>query len=187
MTTLVRCPCSLPLPLAAKGRPWLLILAFNGDLESRLALHWLVHECGHEVIHLVDQPWPGIYLEPLRRIGPRAGRRRRASVDRSAELFPAGFRASRVQADAVYEAICFLGSALARYVIARELIHCRPREGCVYVAHSAASAGNDQVRLEPPSPGRHRTQSWRPVREWNLTTSTTNSSTPGAPAAHRGS
>ena len=38
------------------------ILAFNGDLESRLALHWLAHERGYEVIawRFLDLPDPCI-------------------------------------------------------------------------------------------------------------------------------
>ena len=41
------------------------ILAFNGDLESRLALHWLVHERGHEVLALSLNLGQEVYLEPL--------------------------------------------------------------------------------------------------------------------------
>ena len=41
------------------------IFAFNGDLESRLALHWLVHERGHEVVALSLNLGQEIYLEPL--------------------------------------------------------------------------------------------------------------------------
>ena len=41
------------------------IFAFNGDLESRLALHWLVHERGHEVVALSLNLGQEVYLEPL--------------------------------------------------------------------------------------------------------------------------
>ena len=41
------------------------IFAFNGDLESRLALHWLVHERGREVVALSVNIGQGVYLETL--------------------------------------------------------------------------------------------------------------------------
>jgi len=39
-------------------------------------------------------------------------------------------------------------SALGRFVIAQELVRVAHEEGCPSVAHSAASKGNDQVRME---------------------------------------
>src|SRR5262249_39164886 len=66
---------------------------------------------------------------------------------------------------------CFLGSALARYVIAQELVRVAREEGCNYVAHSAATKGNDQVRMEAAiaalDPG---LEVLAPVRRWNLRT-----------------
>ncbi len=50
------------------------ILAFNGDLESSLALHWLVHERGYNVVTLSINLGQETYLEPLGRVGPGAGR-----------------------------------------------------------------------------------------------------------------
>ena len=41
------------------------IFAFNGDLESRLALHWLAHERGYEVLTISINLGQEIYLEPL--------------------------------------------------------------------------------------------------------------------------
>ena len=41
------------------------ILAFNGDLESSLALHWLVHERGYNVVTLSINLGQETYLEPL--------------------------------------------------------------------------------------------------------------------------
>jgi argininosuccinate synthase len=39
------------------------ILAFNGDLESRLALHWLVHERGYDVVAVSLNLGQEVYLE----------------------------------------------------------------------------------------------------------------------------
>src|SRR6202040_2299789 len=91
-----------------------IILAFNGDLESRLALHWLVHERGCQVITLLINLGQEAYLEPLGELALEPG----------------------------------ATSALARYVIAQELVRAAQEEGCDTVAHAAASKGNDQVRME---------------------------------------
>src|SRR5687767_348938 len=49
------------------------IMAFNGDLEARLALHWLVHERGYEVITLSINLGQETYLEPLGEIALELG------------------------------------------------------------------------------------------------------------------
>jgi argininosuccinate synthase len=69
----------------------------------------------------------------------------------------------------VYQQSCFLGSALARYVIAQELVRVAHDEGCDTVAHAAASKGNDQVRMETAIASQNpKLRVLAPVREWNL-------------------
>jgi argininosuccinate synthase len=76
-----------------------------------------------------------------------------------------------LQAGAVYQAGCFLGSALARYVIAQELVRVAHEEGCHWVAHGAATKGNDQVRMEAAIAALDpRVEVVAPVRQWNLRT-----------------
>jgi argininosuccinate synthase len=123
------------------------ILAFNGDLESRLALHWLVHEMGHEVVALSLNLGQEIYLEPLGELALELGAVSAHVVDRR-EDFLRDFAVPALQAGAVYQGSCFLGSALGRFVVAQELVHTAHEERCTHVAHSAATKGNDQVRME---------------------------------------
>jgi argininosuccinate synthase len=146
------------------------ILAFNGDLESRLALHWLVHERGYEVISLSINLGQEVYLEPLGELALELGASAAQVVDRR-ETFVTDFALPVLQADAVYQASCFLGSALGRYVIAQELVRVAHEEGCDSVAHSAASKGNDQVRMETAIAAQDpRLHVLAPVRQWNLRT-----------------
>jgi argininosuccinate synthase len=144
------------------------ILAFNGDLESRLALHWLVHERGYEVITLSINLGQEVYLEPLGEVALELGASAAQVLDRR-EKFLYDFALPVLQADAVYQASCFLGAALARYVIAQELVRAAQDEGCDTVAHAAASKGNDQVRMETAIAAQDpRLRVLAPVREWNL-------------------
>lgn len=146
------------------------IFAFNGDLESRLALHWLVHERGHEVVALSLNLGQEVYLEPLGELALELGAASAEVVDRRLE-FVRDFAIPVLQANAVYQTSCFLGSALARYVIAQELVRVAHREGCTYVAHGAASKGNDQVRMESAIAAQDPKLSVvAPVRQWNLRT-----------------
>jgi argininosuccinate synthase len=144
------------------------ILAFNGDLESRLALHWLVHERGYEVLTVSINLGQEVYLEPLGELALELGARTAQVIDRR-EAFLRDFALPLLQADAVYQASCFLGSALGRYLIARELVQLAHEEGCSSVAHSAASKGNDQVRMEVAIAALDpRLEVLAPVRQWNL-------------------
>ncbi len=146
------------------------ILAFNGDLESRLALHWLAHECGDEVLALSINLGQEVYLEPLGELALDLGAVAAQVIDRR-EAFLREFAFPVLQADAVYQESCFLGSALGRYLIARELVRLAHEEGCSTVAHSAAGKGNDQVRMEAAIAAQDpHLQVLAPVRQWNLRT-----------------
>src|SRR5438876_5360467 len=146
------------------------IFAFNGDLESRLALHWLVHERGYEVLTLSINLGQEVYLEPLGELALELGATAAQVID-GRESFLRDFCFPVLQADAVYQSSCFLGSALARYLIAQELVRTAHEEGCPSVAHSAASKGNDQVRMETAIAAQDpRLEVLAPVRQWNLAT-----------------
>jgi argininosuccinate synthase len=147
-----------------------IIFAFNGDLESRLALHWLVHERGHEVIALSLNLGQEIDLEALGELALELGAAKALVVDRR-ETFLREFAWPVLQAGAIYQTSCFLGSALGRYVIAQELVRAAEEEGCTTVAHSAASQGNDQVRMETAIAAQKPSlEVLAPVRQWNLRT-----------------
>jgi argininosuccinate synthase len=146
------------------------IFAFNGDLESRLALHWLAHERGYEVVALSINLGQEVYLEPLGELALELGAVSAQVLD-CRETFLGDFALPVLQADAIYQSGCFLGSALGRYVIAQELVRVAREEGCNTVAHGAASKGNDQVRMETAIAAQNPAlQVLAPVRQWNLGT-----------------
>jgi argininosuccinate synthase len=146
------------------------IFAFNGDLESRLALHWLTQEQGYEVISLSINLGQGVPLQPLGELALELGAVAARVLD-GREMFLQDFAWPLLQADAVYQTSCFLGTALGRYVVAQELVRLAHEEGCDSVAHSAAGKGNDQVRMETAiasqDPG---LKVLAPVRQWPLRT-----------------
>jgi argininosuccinate synthase len=146
------------------------IFAFNGDLESCLALHWLVHERGQEVVALSLDLGQERYLEPLGERALELGARSALIVD-CREEFLRDFAIPVLQADAVYQDGCFLGAALGRFVVARELIRAAHEHGCRCVAHSSATRGNDQLRLEAALAAlAPDLEVVAPLRLWNLRT-----------------
>jgi argininosuccinate synthase len=146
------------------------IFAFNGDLESRLALHWLVHERGYEVLALSIDLGQEVYLEPLGELALELGAASAQVIDRREE-FIRDYAVPVLQANAIYQSGCFLGTALGRYLVAKELVRVAHDEGCDSVAHSAASKGNDQVRMETAIAAQNpRLQVLAPVRQWHLRT-----------------
>jgi argininosuccinate synthase len=143
-------------------------MAFNGDLESRLALHWLVNERGMKVTTLSINLGQEVYLETLGEIALELGADAAQVIDRR-KVFLQEFAFPVLQANAVYQSSCFLGSALARYLIAQELVRLAKEEGCDSVAHSAASKGNDQVRMETAIAAQNpQLKVIAPVRLWPL-------------------
>ena len=74
-----------------------IILAFNGDLESRLALHWLVRERNYEVITLSINLGQETYLEPLGELALDLGATAAQVVDRR-EMFLRDFALPVLQA-----------------------------------------------------------------------------------------
>jgi argininosuccinate synthase len=144
------------------------IFAFNGDLESRLALHWLAQERGYEVISLSLNLGQEVPLQPLGELALELGAGAAQVLD-CREMFLRDFALPLLRADAVYQTSCFLGSALGRYLIAQELVRVAHEEGCDTVAHGAASQGNDQVRMETAIASQDPTlKVLAPVRQWGL-------------------
>src|SRR5437773_855465 len=90
-----------------------IILAFNGDLESRLALYWLVHERGYAVVTLSINLGQELFLEPVGELALDLGAAAAQVLDRR-EMFLRDFAFPLLQANAIYQTNCFLGSALAR-------------------------------------------------------------------------
>jgi len=131
-------------------------------------LHWLVHERGYEVLTISINLGQEIYLEPLGELALELGATSAQVIDRREE-FLRDYAVPVLQADAIYQSGCFLGSALGRYVVARELVRIADEEGYDTVAHSAASKGNDQVRMETAIAAQNpRLKVLAPVRQWHL-------------------
>lgn len=122
------------------------ILAYSGGLDTSCILKWLIDK-GYEVIAMLadvgQQEDFAAAKEKALKIGAA-----KVYIEDAKEEFVTDFILPAIQGNAVYEGRYFLGTALARPVIARRQIALAKKENAQCVAHGATGKGNDQVRFE---------------------------------------
>ncbi|MCS6874954.1 MAG: argininosuccinate synthase [Pyrinomonadaceae bacterium] len=123
------------------------VLAYSGGLDTSAMLLWLKENYGCEVICFTADVGQGEELESLRDKALRSGASR-IYVEDLREEFVREFIWTAVKANAIYEGVYLLGTALARPLIAKRQLEIARKEGADAVAHGATGKGNDQVRFE---------------------------------------
>jgi len=122
------------------------VLAYSGGLDTSVAAFSLREERGLDVIAcLVDLAQP-FDLEAVRTRADAAGAELRVIDAR--ERFAEDFCLPALHANAKYEGKYPLVSALARPLIAAEVVRVARESGASFVAHGCTGKGNDQVRFE---------------------------------------
>jgi argininosuccinate synthase len=144
------------------------VLAYSGGLDTSVAIRWIQEKHGAEVVALsVDVGQEGELSGAIDRA------RRNGAVDArlvdAKESFVTEFLWPAVQANALYEGVYPLSTALARPLIARTLVEVAQASGADAVAHGCTGKGNDQVRFDVAvhtlGPN---LRVIAPVREWNM-------------------
>src|SRR6186713_801321 len=69
-------------------------------------------------------------------------------IDDLEEEFARDFIFPIIRAGAIYEGQYFLGTSIARPLIAKRMVEIAKKEGATAIAHGATGKGNDQVRFE---------------------------------------
>jgi argininosuccinate synthase len=123
------------------------VLAYSGGLDTSAMLLWLKENYGCEVVCYCADVGQGEELGGLEEKAVATGASR-LYVEDLREEFVRDFVWTAVKANALYEGVYLLGTALARPVIAKRQIEIARREGADAVAHGATGKGNDQVRFE---------------------------------------
>ncbi len=144
------------------------VLAYSGGLDTSVAIRWIHEKYGSEVTALsVDVGQEGELTGALDR-ARRNGAREARLVD-AKETFVTEFLWPALAANALYQGVYPLSTALARPLIARTLAETAIALGADAVAHGCTGKGNDQVRfdvaLQTLAP---QLTILAPVREWNM-------------------
>jgi argininosuccinate synthase len=123
------------------------VLAYSGGLDTSVAVAWLREQYGCEVVTLTVDVGGGSLREGVERRAISAGASRAYVVD-ARERFVTDFVWPHLQANALYQGVYPLATALARPLIAQLLVEVAQREGADAVAHGCTGKGNDQVRFD---------------------------------------
>ena len=123
------------------------VLAYSGGLDTSVAIPWLREEKGQDVVTVTVDVGQPVDLEKVRAKALASGATA-AYVADAKEEFAQEFLRPALRANAAYEGVYPLSTALARPLIARHLVAVARREGATAVAHGCTGKGNDQVRFE---------------------------------------
>ncbi|UYV68575.1 ASS1 [Cordylochernes scorpioides] len=122
------------------------VLAYSGGLDTTCILAWL-RDSGHDVVAFCADLGQGDDMDEVRANAEKIGAKHVVIRDLRRE-FVQEFVWPAVAAGAIYEDRYLLGTALARPLIARELLATAREHGATSVSHGATGKGNDQIRFE---------------------------------------
>ncbi len=123
------------------------VLAYSGGLDTSIILKWLVEEYGCEVVAYSADLGQGEELDGIPAKAKATGASSCHIMDLKEE-FARDFVFPMFRANAIYEGRYFLGTSIARPLIAKAQMEIAAKEGADAVSHGATGKGNDQVRFE---------------------------------------
>ncbi len=123
------------------------VLAYSGGLDTSIILKWLVEEYGCEVVAFSADLGQGEELDGIPKKAKDTGASSCHILDLKEE-FARDFVFPMFRANAIYEGRYFLGTSIARPLIAKAQMEIAASEGADAVSHGATGKGNDQVRFE---------------------------------------
>jgi len=124
-----------------------IVLAYSGGLDTSVLLSWIKENYDAEMIAFCADIGQEEELKGLDVKAKRTGASKVYIRDLSEE-FARDFIFPMMQAGAIYENQYFLGTSIARPLIAKEMVAIARKEKAHAVAHGATGKGNDQVRFE---------------------------------------
>ncbi|MDR1522607.1 MAG: argininosuccinate synthase [Endomicrobium sp.] len=123
------------------------IVAYSGGLDTSVILSWVKENYKCEVIACCVDVGQGNELKGLNEKAKKTGASKSYIVD-AKEEFVTDYIYPAIKSQALYENRYFLGTALARPVIAKKIAEIVKKENADAVCHGATGKGNDQVRFE---------------------------------------
>jgi argininosuccinate synthase len=124
-----------------------IVLAYSGGLDTSVLLSWIKEKYNAEMIAFCANIGQEEELKGLDRKAKKTGASK-IYIDDLEEEFASDFIYPMIHAGAIYENQYFLGTSIARPLIAKRMVEIAHSEGAEYIAHGATGKGNDQVRFE---------------------------------------
>ena len=124
-----------------------IVLAYSGGLDTSVVLRWLKENYKAEIIAFCADIGQEEELAGLEDKALKTGASK-CVIEDLQEEFARDFIFPMFQAGALYENQYFLGTSIARPLIAKRMVEIARAEKADAIAHGATGKGNDQVRFE---------------------------------------
>ena len=148
--------------------PKKIVLAYSGGLDTSVILKWLQVKYQCPVVTFTADLGQGEELAPVKGKAQSLGVKE-IFIEDLREEFVRDYVYPMFRANAIYEGTYFLGTAIARPLIAKKQIEIANIVGADAVAHGATGKGKDQVRFELGYyANKHDIEVISPWREWEL-------------------
>ncbi|HUE35940.1 MAG TPA: argininosuccinate synthase [Candidatus Acidoferrum sp.] len=124
-----------------------IVLAYSGGLDTSVLLSWIKEKYSAEMIAFCANIGQEDELTGLEAKAKKTGASK-IYIDDLQEEFARDFIFPMIRAGAIYEGQYFLGTSIARPLIAKRMVEIAKAEKADAIAHGATGKGNDQVRFE---------------------------------------
>src|ERR1700758_4263184 len=124
-----------------------IVLAYSGGLDTSVILRWLKDNYRAKIVAFCADIGQEEELGGLEKKALRTGASK-CAIEDLREEFARDFIFPMFQAGAIYENQYFLGTSIARPLIAKRMAEIARAENADAIAHGATGKGNDQVRFE---------------------------------------
>ena len=124
-----------------------IVLAYSGGLDTSITIPWLKENYDADIIAVcVDvgqkEDWEAVEKKAIASGASKFYNPHVADVLAEKYIYPA------ISSNLKYQGTYLLGTALARPLIAKELVAVAHKEGATAICHGCTGKGNDQVRFE---------------------------------------
>src|SRR6201997_5929038 len=124
-----------------------IVLAYSGGLDTSVILRWLKDNYRAKIIAFCADIGQEEELQGVEEKALKTGASK-CVIEDLREEFARDFIFPMFQAGAIYETQYFLGTSIARPLIAKRMVEIARSENADAMAHGATGKGNDQVRFE---------------------------------------
>src|ERR1700724_3580517 len=137
---------------ASKVRPVKIVLAYSGGLDTSVILRSLKENYEGQILAFCADIGQEEELAGLEEKALKTGASK-CVIEDLQEEFARDFIFPMFQAGAIYKNQYFLGTSIARPLIAKRMVEIARAEKADAIAHGATGKGNDQVRFELTAAG----------------------------------
>lgn len=124
-----------------------IVLAYSGGLDTSVIVKWLRETYDAEIVTFAADIGQEEELRGLPQKARATGASKHYTLD-LVEEFATDFIYPMIRANAIYEGQYYLGTSIARPLIAKAQVDIAKKEKADTVAHGATGKGNDQCRFE---------------------------------------